>query len=86
MLRVTKFSKGHIHNAQDNLQVCHGGKASMIASLIKGILRSHPDTKPVQITKTVERQFGVTLTYNTKKNQWISNGELAAVGKQPLVN
>ncbi|XP_028773768.1 uncharacterized protein LOC114730821 [Neltuma alba] len=62
-LRVTQFQDEHVHHAQDNLQVIHARRASLTSSIIIEEVRSHIDKGPNEIRKTLQRDYGVNLTY-----------------------
>ncbi|XP_028798837.1 uncharacterized protein LOC114754226 [Neltuma alba] len=62
-LRVTILKNEHVHNAQDNLHVTHGGSASLTSSIIIEEVRDHIDMHPNDIKKRLERDYGVKLTY-----------------------
>ncbi|XP_028754382.1 uncharacterized protein LOC114713878 [Neltuma alba] len=62
-LHVTRFNNEHVHHAQDCLQVNHGGRAALTLSIIIEDVRSHIDKRPSEIMKTLQREYGVNLTY-----------------------
>ncbi|XP_028772552.1 uncharacterized protein LOC114729679 [Neltuma alba] len=62
-LRVATFINEHVHNAQDNLCVEHCGSASLTASIIRDEVNDHIDRRPNDIRKTLERDYGMKLTY-----------------------
>ncbi|XP_028801143.1 uncharacterized protein LOC114756367 [Neltuma alba] len=62
-LRVATFINEHVHNAQDNLRMEHYGSTSLTASIITDELNDHINRRPNDIRKTLERDYGVKLTY-----------------------
>ncbi|XP_028784272.1 uncharacterized protein LOC114740315 [Neltuma alba] len=63
LLRVTTFVNEHIHSAQDNLDVTFAGNAALTSSIILEEIRNHTEKRPTEIRKTLEREYGVRLTY-----------------------
>ncbi|XP_028799280.1 uncharacterized protein LOC114754657 [Neltuma alba] len=62
-LRVATFINEHVHNAQDNLRVEHCGSTSLTSSIIIDKVNDHIDRLPNDIRKSLERDYGVKLTY-----------------------
>ncbi|XP_028799749.1 uncharacterized protein LOC114755045 [Neltuma alba] len=63
LLHVTTFVNEHIHLAQDNLDVTYAGNAVLTSSIILEEIRNHTEKRPTEIRKTLEREYGVRLTY-----------------------
>ncbi|XP_028788261.1 uncharacterized protein LOC114744241 [Neltuma alba] len=63
LLRMTTFVNEHIHSAQDNLDVTYTGNATLTSSIILEEIRNHTEKRPTEIRKTLERKYGVRLTY-----------------------
>ncbi|XP_028798742.1 uncharacterized protein LOC114754150 [Neltuma alba] len=62
-LCVTTFVNEHVHSVQDNLQVSHGGRASLTSAIIIDEVRNHIDKRPTEIMTILKRDCGVNLTY-----------------------
>ncbi|XP_028801641.1 uncharacterized protein LOC114756872 [Neltuma alba] len=62
-LIVTQLSNEHVHNAQEIMQVTHGGRAALTSSIIIEEVRDHTEKCPNEIRRTLTRDYGVKLTY-----------------------
>ncbi|XP_028763658.1 uncharacterized protein LOC114721933 [Neltuma alba] len=62
-LVVTRLSNEHVHNAQEMMQVTHGGRAALTSSIIIEEVRDHTEKRPNEIRRTLARDYGVKLTY-----------------------
>ncbi|XP_028755637.1 uncharacterized protein LOC114715005 [Neltuma alba] len=62
-LRVMTFVNEHVHSEQDNLQVNHGGRSSLISVIIIDEVRNHIDKRPTKIMTMLKRDYGVNLIY-----------------------
>ncbi|XP_028785917.1 uncharacterized protein LOC114741821 [Neltuma alba] len=62
-LIVTQLKNEHVHNAQEIMQVTHGGRVALTSSIIIEEVRNHTDKRPNKIRRTLARGYGVKLTY-----------------------
>ncbi|XP_028763236.1 uncharacterized protein LOC114721564 [Neltuma alba] len=63
LLCVITFVNEHIHLAQDNLDVTYASNAALMSSIILEEIRNQIEKHPTEIRKTLEREYGVRLTY-----------------------